>query len=144
MAIGASGWGRAGGARWMGWAAGRGRAWDLGIGPQLAASLTLHLPEPPLPPPQWRVGAGRSKPPNRDREIEALRASGRGFFPVLPRTPALSLSSASPRAPCSSSHATSLPVCPSRSFFIGLFLCSLCLCISPPHYSFQSVSSVPI
>lgn len=35
MAVGARGRGRAGGAGWMGWAAGRGRAWDLASVPNL-------------------------------------------------------------------------------------------------------------
>lgn len=99
MAVGARGWGRVGGAGWMGWAAGRGRAWDLASVPNLLQASPFTSLSLSFLPPQWGVGAGRSKPPGRDRETEAPRASGRGLFPMLPRTPALSLASASPGPP---------------------------------------------
>lgn len=131
------------------------------LGPQLAASLTLPLPEPQLPPPEWGEvvgGRGGSEHPSRDGETEAPRAPGRGWFPALPRAPAPPLPSASPGPPPPAHSASlrlpqslcpSLCLSPSACLSISVSFSAPCLSICFPPLLlclsvFQSVSATSV
>lgn len=115
MAVGARGRGRVGGAGWMGWAAGRGRAWDLASVPNLLQASPFTSLSLSFLPPQWGVGAGRSKPPGRDRETGS-KGVGQGLVPRAAQDTCSVLASASPGPP----HQLSRHISVSRSTSVRL------------------------